>query len=235
LEFLFVLLGDEPVLSPQAHFYQRLLALDQQEAQTVVDAFLKDRTLLEVHDLVIIPALGMAEEDRHKGTLDDAKTAFLVQSISEIIGLIAEGEADATASQKAGVAHLRVLCIPATDEADGIAAAMLSQIVERAGYPVICLPLSASVSDAVDEMAGILPQAGDIVCISALPPFALLKAHSMSKQLQARFPDLKIIVGLWNFSGTESATERFGKAFAHTVVTTLSGALLQIQAFAAAK
>ena len=37
LEFLYVILGDEPVLSPPAQLYQRLLARDRQEAQAALD------------------------------------------------------------------------------------------------------------------------------------------------------------------------------------------------------
>ena len=37
LSFLHTLLGDEPVLAPEAQIYQRLLAMDQLEAQAIVD------------------------------------------------------------------------------------------------------------------------------------------------------------------------------------------------------
>jgi predicted PurR-regulated permease PerM len=228
LEFLYVLLGDEPTLAPKARFYQRLLALDPQEAQSVIDAFLKEKSLIEVHDLVIIPALGMAEQDRHKGALDDAKSAFIVQSISEIIVQIGEDDGE---GESHGRHDLRVFCLPASDEADAITAAMLSQVVQREGYPVVSLPVSGSIADAMGEMAGVLPQPADIVVISALPPFALLKARTISKQLHLQFPDLKVIVGLWNFSGSASAAERFGKAFVDPVVTTLAEALVQIHAY----
>jgi predicted PurR-regulated permease PerM len=50
LSFLQTLLGDEPVLAPEAQIYQRLLAMDQLEAQTVVDEFLKGRPLIELYD-----------------------------------------------------------------------------------------------------------------------------------------------------------------------------------------
>jgi hypothetical protein len=109
---------------------------------------------------------------------------------------------------------------------------MLSQMAERAGYPVICLPVSDSVSMTLDQLAGIVPQPGDVLCVCALPPFALLKARSLSKQVHLRFPELKILVGLWNFSDAAGAKERFGKAFSHTVVTTVADALAEIRAFA---
>ena len=233
LEFLNVLLGDEPVLSPKARLYQRLLALDQQEAQSVVEAFLKDGTPIDLYDQVIIPALSMAEQDRHKGELDGAKEAFIIQSISEVIGELAEYET-LQPSQRTGRSDLRIICLPANDQADEITAAMLSQVLERAGYPVLCLPVAGSVPDAVELIAGIVPQSGDVVCISALPPFALLNARSMAKRLRQQFPELTIIVGLWTFTLSERAAERFGQAFVDTVVTTLTDAVDQIHRFAEA-
>jgi hypothetical protein len=50
LEFLNILLGDEPVLPVEAHFYQRLLALDYKEARDLIDAFLKEGSLLDLYD-----------------------------------------------------------------------------------------------------------------------------------------------------------------------------------------
>jgi len=231
LEFLNVLLGDEPVLSPKARLYQRLLALDQQEAQSVVDAFLKDGMPIDLYDLVIIPALSMAEQDRHKGELDAAKEAFIIQSISEVIGELAEYKLPEPV-RRSGRPGLRVICLPANDQADEITAAMLSQVLERAGYPVVCLPVAGSVPDAVELIGGMVPQPGDIVCISALPPFALLNARSMAKRLRQQFPDLTIMVGLWTFTLSERAAERFGQAFVETVVTTLGDAVNQVQRLA---
>jgi len=236
LEFLNVLLGDEPVLSPEARLYQRLLALDHQEAQSVIDGFLKEKTPTQLYDLVIIPALSMAEQDRHKGALDEAKETFIVQSISEVIGDMAGYESGTAVT--AQLDHpdrrtdIRVLCLPASDRADEMTAAMFSQVVEWAGYPVVAFPVTDSISDAVKQIATVSPQPGDVVCISALPPFALLNARSLSKQLRLRFQDLKIIVGLWTFSGKGGAAERFDKAFADTVVTTLAEALKEIHKFA---
>jgi predicted PurR-regulated permease PerM len=76
LSFLHTMLGDEPVLAPEAQIYQRLLAMDQMEAQAVVDEFLKGRPLAELYDLVLVPALSMAEQNRHKGAIDAAREEF---------------------------------------------------------------------------------------------------------------------------------------------------------------
>jgi predicted PurR-regulated permease PerM len=54
LSFLLILLGDQPVLAPEAQIYQRLLAMDQLEAQTIVGQFLKGRPLVELYDSVLV-------------------------------------------------------------------------------------------------------------------------------------------------------------------------------------
>jgi len=45
LNFLEVLLGDEPVLLPEQCFYQRLLAMDEVEARAIAEAHLKNNSL----------------------------------------------------------------------------------------------------------------------------------------------------------------------------------------------
>jgi hypothetical protein len=49
LSFLHIQLGDEPVLAAEAQIYQRLLAMDQLEAHTVVGEYLKGRPLVELY------------------------------------------------------------------------------------------------------------------------------------------------------------------------------------------
>ena len=85
LSFLHILLGDDIVLEAEAQLYQRLLARDQAEARGIVDAFLKEASLIELYDSVLIPALSLAEQDRHNGMIDAAHEEFLFLSINEMI------------------------------------------------------------------------------------------------------------------------------------------------------
>src|SRR5262249_43403188 len=66
LWFIRILLSDEPVLSPETRLYQRLLAMDLEEATEIAEEFLKDKPLDEFYDRVIVPTLSLAEEDRHR-------------------------------------------------------------------------------------------------------------------------------------------------------------------------
>jgi predicted PurR-regulated permease PerM len=86
MSFLHTLLGTEAELSADAAFYERLLAMDQTEAHAIADRFLEGgKSLVELYDNVVIPALSLAEQDRHQGALDDARSNFLFLSIGELI------------------------------------------------------------------------------------------------------------------------------------------------------
>jgi hypothetical protein len=86
LNFINILLGDEPALEPHIRFYQRILALDQEDAAEVAEAFLEERgSLVEVYDVVLIPALRLAEMDRHRGDLDERRVQFLHAALRQMI------------------------------------------------------------------------------------------------------------------------------------------------------
>ncbi len=225
LSFLTILLGDEPVLSPEAQLYQRLLAMDQLEAHTIVGHFLKDKTLLELYDSVLIPALSMAEQDRHKGAIDAAREEFLFLSINE---MIAEFSEEAPAPDSAGNLNARVLCLAAHDRADEITAAMLAQLLEQKGLATLSFPMAGA--SPHEWFALIEAGRSDVVCISALPPYAFAPARAMCKQIRERFPNLKVVVCVWGFSGdTQKAKARFERTQPDHLYTSLTQAVEHIQ------
>ena len=230
LSFLEVLLGDEPVLSPPQLFYQRLLAMDPDEARDVAEAEMRDKSLESLYETVLIPALGLAEEDRHTGAVTERTTEFVYQSTRELIEDL--GERPISEDENAPIQALRkgspveVLCVPARDEADELVGTMFSQLLVQAGYNASHLAIGA-----VEDM---LRQAGEsgctVVCVSALPPAAVGQARSLCKRLRSRFPELSLVIGLWGFSGgVPKAQERVGAGCTDAVATTLSEALLQVR------
>jgi len=229
LSFLHVLLGDEPVLEPQAHLYQRLLAMDSVEARSVVDLFLKTHTRLELYDLVMIPALTLAEQDRHRGAIDATREEFLFLSVNELIAELSEFQTPpsvATAPIEAGEDR-RILCVPALDQADEIAAAMLAQLVEQQGG----VALSFLAGSNFNEMIALVqPGPRDVIFISALPPYALAPARKICKQIKARFPQVNVAVGVWGFSGdTDKAKASFERTQPDQLFTSLLEALEYIR------
>ena len=63
LEFLDVLLGDRPALSPAESFYQRMLAGDPDEALDQAELLLKERSLSSYYDEVALKGLQLAARD----------------------------------------------------------------------------------------------------------------------------------------------------------------------------
>jgi len=230
LSFLHILLGDEPVLAAEARLYQRLLAMDEQEARTVAEEYLSKHSLLQLYDAVILPTLSMAELDRHKGALDPEREEFLFISLREMLAEFSEKAQNATSDHGGEppptVVPGRVLCFPAHDEADEIATAMLSQLLEQAGCAAISFPLGSS----PQTMVGLIePGANDVFCISAIPPFAFSHARTVNQLLHAKFPQTRILIGVWGFNGERGrAAQRFRPWPPAKFVTTLSDALVYL-------
>jgi predicted PurR-regulated permease PerM len=232
LSFLHILLGDQPVLAADAQIYQRLLAMDDHEARAVADLYLSENSLVQLYDSVVIPALTMAEQDRHQGTLDPAREEFVFLSIKEMLSEFSEKtlaseskdvEVEPPPADRQPEASIgRVLCLPSNDEADEIAATMLAQLLEQAGRVALSFPLELS----LQQLVGVEPSAKDIFLISALPPFAFARARILSRELQLRFPRTKIVVGIWGFTGdTEGALQRFQPSRPRKLLTSLAEAV----------
>lgn len=222
LSFLHILLGDEPVLAAEAQVYQRLLAMDDQEARAVVDHYLVDHSLSQLYDSVFVPALTLAEQDRHKGALDASREEFLFLSVKE---MLAEFSTEYVKPEEDSLRDRtgRILCLPANDEADEITAAMLGQLLEQAGSAAISFSLDASLLNTVGLVN---PDENDVFCISSLPPFAFARARILSRELRSRYPRTKIVVGVWGFAGDkERALQRFQTPHPEKLVTSLSDAV----------
>src|SRR4051794_27102043 len=69
LEFLDVILGDRPALTPVEGFYQRMLAGDPDEARDQAEHLLRDRPLSSYYDEVALKGLRLAAVDATRGVL----------------------------------------------------------------------------------------------------------------------------------------------------------------------
>lgn len=247
MSFLHVLLGDETALSVEAQFYQRLLALDQEDARAIADTFLKAHPLVSLYDEVLVPALTLAEQDRHKGALDEARESFLFLSVSEIVSELAVYRPEEVSakprklrsrwistSQRELPSHhaeptpstVRIFCLAANDQADEITSYMLAQLLERAGHGVLSLPVGSPVEEILTSL---LPEPQDVVCISALPPFAFTQARTLCQRIRIHLPQIRILAGIWGFVGDfDKAKERFGSTRPDRVVASLAQAVEQI-------
>src|SRR5450432_4108870 len=83
LEFLDVMFGDRPALSPPEIFYQRMLAGDPTEAAEKAEEFLKERSLSSYYDEVALKGLQLAQADAERGALDPERLTKIRDAVSE--------------------------------------------------------------------------------------------------------------------------------------------------------
>jgi hypothetical protein len=206
--FLQVMLSDEPGLAPEARFYQRMLAMDLEEATDIAEQFIKRKSLEELYDAMIIPALSLAEEDRHRGKLDDARQQFLFQNTRILIEDIAERADELIGGNGSGKARFlgktngsrpkpispqaaaQVVCIPARDQADELAAFMLAQLLNKRGIAARALPSGVLAAESLQQVA---KEHARIACVLAVPPFGYMHARYLCRRLRTQFHELKLI------------------------------------------
>jgi predicted PurR-regulated permease PerM len=235
LRFLHVLLGEDAELAPEAKFYERMLAMDQNETHSIADRFLSKRPLIDFYDTVLLPALGMVEQDRHRGAFDENRGNYLLLSATELVAELAEYKEEGcgtSENETVTVTDIQpkgapVICIPAGDQADELTATALAQLLEQSCHKTLLLPTS-SVTPEILERLG--EDEGTILCISALPPFVFTQTRTLCQRIREQLPQNRILVGLWQSQQDPAITrERFGSARPDRVVTTLTAALAQVE------
>jgi predicted PurR-regulated permease PerM len=149
LQFIDVMLGDQPALTPQQAAYQRMLTGDPMEAIEQARAFLKDGTVAAYYDEILLGALRLAQVDAELGRLDDVRLDNIFKTVSEIVEDLAERSSDdASPGEKAkgrapagtkvvtltgGDFAKPVFCIPGLGRLDDCAVLVVADALRRAG------------------------------------------------------------------------------------------------------
>ncbi|WP_336486135.1 AI-2E family transporter [Methylobacterium nigriterrae] len=104
LEFLDVLFGDRPALTPVENFYQRILADDPEEVQEHADLILQECSLSAYYDEVVMKGLELAARDAARGVLTPEQKNDIRASLAGLIDELAE-RADETPEPGASAAR----------------------------------------------------------------------------------------------------------------------------------
>jgi predicted PurR-regulated permease PerM len=208
LDFISVLMSDEPVMKSNISYYQRLLAGDQDEAAEILEEQLKIHPVESIYDEVLVPALNYVKRDRALGRLAENDQRFIFQATREILedlnGLkpgASSSPAESTMIENTSPftkPRVRIVGCPARDDADELALLMSFQLLDSARYELTLIADGTLTSEVIDQIAQKNPA---LVCIASLPPGGLAQTRYLCKRLRGRFPNIKIIVGRW---GTRS-------------------------------
>jgi predicted PurR-regulated permease PerM len=215
LDFISVLMGDEPVMQSNVSYYQRLLAGDQDEAEEILEDYLKTHPMEQIYDDVLVPALNDVKRDFKFGKLDESSQQFVFGAtrniLEELNSLKPKTSANTTASVKptsididhsAAPPKFRIVGCPVRDEAEELALLMCRQLLASTRYEMEILADEALTSEVVDQVAEKRPA---LICIVSLPPGGLAQTRYLCKRLRLRFPDTRILIGRL---GTQTANHR---------------------------
>jgi predicted PurR-regulated permease PerM len=206
MEFIDVLFGDRPALTPVESFYQRMLAGDDDEVQQQAEQLLKDRSLSAYYDEVVVPGLRLALADRRRGVITRPCVDAIVEATRELVELLDAHEdvdpaaeeaaaepADASLAEKAvpspappvaARSAARVLCVAGPGPADGAVAAMLVQLLAKHG-------MRAELS------AGEEVEAPDVVAlVGAELRMSAPRWRAIEQQVRRRWPGARLLRGL---------------------------------------
>ena len=192
LEFLEVLLGDEPALEPYQQLYQRLLTSNRDEADQLLEEAMRKHSLREVCDIAIVPALRLLKADFARGALKPARRRAVLDQIQEWVDELLEG-LQRSSARSGGIAWqpASVLCLPADDHGDVIVAKLLASVLIHRGIAARVATLER-LEEEVEGAAGL-----EAVVVSALPPEAIPPARAVVKRIRAHTESVPVIVGLW--------------------------------------
>jgi predicted PurR-regulated permease PerM len=205
LEFLDVMLGNEPVLAPDETFYQRLLANDPEEAIEQAEEFLKERSLAELFDEVALPALVRAQLDSDEGALSPERRLLFKEGIRALLEDLADHEAADTITERSAPPLLpegtRIICIAGRNELDEAAASLLVHLL-RAEHSVDtadALPAEALTSNGYQSAL----ERANIICLSLVSTSSPIRARYLVRRLSRRAPHAKVLVGFWRLDPGE--------------------------------
>jgi predicted PurR-regulated permease PerM len=227
LEFLDVIFGDRPALSPPEMFYQRMLAGDPTEAAGKAEEFLKEKSLSSYFDEVALKGLQLAQADAKRGALDQARMTKIRDAVTEFASDLSTQEdsipevasptmdAEAAAAVEAVRDTAMSSNLPVVQKAD-------LPLNWQGQCPVLCLagrtPLDEAAAVLFAQLAnahglGARVESADalsttniskleitgvaIICLSYLDASSPAHMRYSVRRLRRKFPKTTIMLGCW--------------------------------------
>lgn len=177
-----ILLGDQPALSPAETFYQRAIAGHPDEAIEQAEILLETRSLASYYDEVVLGGLRLAAAAVDRGAVKRAALSVVSETTLEVLALLSDHpdaednkaglspidtppSESSDASRRDDLSGHSVVCFAGRGPLDGAVAAMMTQLLRRAG----CEVREHSRDPAQrDDAAGYEWEDADAICILGL-------------------------------------------------------------------
>jgi predicted PurR-regulated permease PerM len=227
LEFLDIMFGDRPALSPPEIFYQRMLAGDPTEAAEKAEEFLKERSLTSYYDEVALKGLQLAQADAERGALDDERLTKIRDAVCEFANDLSDQDdrpppkvrsttdAEATSAVESVAEDAPFEDLPILNKAD-------LPPEWQGEYPVLCVAGRSLIDEAAAIMLGQLSTAHGlaarvegagalsttnvfrlettgvaIVCLIYMDAAGPAHMRYSVRRLRRKLPKATIVLGCW--------------------------------------
>jgi predicted PurR-regulated permease PerM len=150
LQFIDIMLGDQPALTHEQAAYQRMLAGDPVETIEHGHTHLKEMSVPEYYEKILLGALALAQQDAERGRLDDKRLDNIIKTVTAVVedfgdrdGPTAGGKKSAAETVGVGeqdnkVVRLcssepAVICLPGMGKLDEAAAIVVTGALDLEG------------------------------------------------------------------------------------------------------
>lgn len=221
LKFLETLLGSKPALDVPTRVYQRLIAGDPEEALDIIDDTIGDRDIAKFYHSYGVDVLRRASEDYY----GNARAEHRLR-IANSLDVVMEDLREEYPSDMAPDTRPRVACIGGKWEIDSAACEMMVHALELAKIPAEKHPAGMVTARYLD---GLSLEGVEIVCLSYFSRDAEASIRTFCRRLRHRWPNIKIVLALWNASEEQLADDRVTAVGADEAVSSISEAVEKIR------
>jgi len=199
-----------------------MLAGDPIETTEQAQSFLKERTLTEYYEQILMGALRLAWTDLQRGRLDQQEAERIRSTVSELVedleshtdaqravsedAVASENlkQAEETVSAEASLSPLinrfegTVLCIPGLGPLDETVAMPLAQLLRREGVSAVSKETETL---SISKLFGLDLKDVALICLCYLEHATPAQLHYTSRRLRRKAPGVSILVGIFNETG----------------------------------
>ena len=219
-QFLETMLGSTPALDAPTRVYQRLIANDTDDAIEIASSEIEKSSVVSFYDSIGIDVLRLASEEHLKNASAEHRLRLASGMDTLLDDLRDQHPSNLSSEEKPAV-----LCIGGKWEIDALAGEMLAHALALEGIAVSFQP-AASVD--ADYVAKLDLKGADIVCLNYLTPNPAIPARHACRRLRRRWPNVRIVLALWNALPELLTSESLESLKADAVVTSVHEAVRRI-------
>jgi predicted PurR-regulated permease PerM len=229
LEFLRVLLGNEPVLEPHEQLYHQLLAGEADIAAKDADRWIGEHSLVSYLDEVVIPAFRIASDDERRTVLGREQANALKETTAEYVGLVKETieyRAEPQENPAASDGHTKpesvrrsatALVLAGRGSLDLAASQLIADAIRlERGIDTRCPALGGLTGISSEAVSDEPP---DVVALVSVGAVTRAQLDILLRRLRRSFPGSHMVIGFWDVpgGGRSEEVETEGTRYAESV------------------